>query len=281
MRALRFTTSAGLGLSGEIEGSGEAPLVLLLHGGGQTRHAWAETAARLLGEGFAVARYDARGHGDSDWAPDGDYRMETHANDLIDVLKALGRPASLVGASMGGVSGLIAAAGAPERVRSLVLVDIVPRFASVGVERVRSFMLAHPDGFATLEEAAAAIRAYNPHRAAPKNPQGLLRSLRERGGRLHWHWDPAVIGDPPGEALATMLSDRLAALPKTMPLLLVSGAESDVVDPEAIEEFRRQAPQAETIAVSCAGHMVAGDRNDAFGDAISDFLKRTTFAVRP
>jgi pimeloyl-ACP methyl ester carboxylesterase len=274
-KPLLVTTREGLRLTGEMAGSGQSPLVLLLHGGGQTRHAWAATAARLIEEGFDVVRYDARGHGDSDWSPNRDYRMETHARDIIDALRMLDRPASLVGASMGGVSGLIAAAEAPERVRSLVLVDIVPRFAPKGVERVRSFMLAHPDGFATIEEAAAAVRAYNPLRAPSRNPQGLLRSLRERHGRLYWHWDPAVIGDPPGEELSSMLSERLAALPSAMPLLLVSGAQSDVVDPEAIEEFRRQAPQAETVAVQRAGHMVAGDRNDAFSDAIGDFLKRS------
>ena len=277
---LRVTTHEGLQLRGEIEGDGKAPLVLLAHGGGQTRRAWSATAKRLATEGFAVASYDARGHGDSDWAPDRDYRMETHARDMIEVLRAIGRPASVVGASMGGVAGLIATAEAPALAEALVLVDIVPRFAAGGVERIRTFMLAHPGGFATLEEATAAVRAYNPHRDPPSNPQGLLRSLRERDGRLYWHWDPAVIGDPPGEELAVMLSDRLAALPPTMPLLLVSGTQSDVVDPDAIESFRRQAPQAETIAVQRAGHMVAGDRNDAFSDAISDFLRRSA-SIRP
>jgi pimeloyl-ACP methyl ester carboxylesterase len=276
---LSFTTGEGLRLVGQMDDVGAAPLVLLLHGGGQTRRAWSETAARLAGERFAVARYDARGHGDSDWAPDGDYRMQTHARDLIDVLGALGRPAALVGASMGGVAALIASAARPALVWALVLVDIVPRFAPAGVERIRTFMTAHPDGFATLEEAAAAVRAYNPHRPPPKDPQGLLRSLRERNGRLHWHWDPAVVGAAPDETLAAMLSERLAVLPPTLPLLLVSGAQSDVVDLDAIATFRRQAPQAETIAVSHAGHMVAGDRNDAFGDAISGFLKRSALSA--
>lgn len=275
-RALRFTTDDGVRLVGQMDGSGAQPLVVLLHGGGQTRHAWAETAARLVAEEFDVVRYDARGHGDSDWAPSRDYRMATHAHDLIGVLGALGRPAALVGASMGGVAALIATATAPALATALVLVDIVPRFAASGVERIRTFMTANPNGFATLEEASAAVRAYNPHRPPPRNPQGLLRSLRERDGRLHWHWDPAVIGAPPDETLADMLSERLAALPPSLPLLLVAGAQSDVVDLEAIATFRRQAPQAETIAVAQAGHMVAGDRNDAFGDAISSFLKRSS-----
>lgn len=271
---IRFRTEEGLALCGELEGPGGAPLVVLLHGGGQTRHAWTALATRLSADGFAVLRYDARGHGDSDWSPAGDYQMASFARDLSGVLAEFGRPAVLIGASLGGVSALLAAAEAPQRVRALVLVDIVPRFAPAGVERIRQFMQGHPDGFASLEDAVAAVRAYNPHRPPPKDPQGLLRSLRERDGRLHWHWDPAIIGAPPGATLFTLLSERLAALPPALPLLLVSGADSDVVDPEALEEFRRQAPRAETIVVDRAGHMVAGDRNDAFGDAIAAFLQR-------
>jgi pimeloyl-ACP methyl ester carboxylesterase len=271
---IRFRTEEGLALCGEIEGPGGAPLVVLLHGGGQTRHAWTALATRLSADGFAVLRYDARGHGDSDWSPAGDYQMARFARDLSGVLAEFGRPAVLIGASLGGVSALLAAAEAPQRVRALVLVDIVPRFAPAGVERIRQFMQGHPDGFASLEDAVAAVRAYNPHRPPPKDPQGLLRSLRERDGRLHWHWDPAILGAPPGATLFTLLSERLAALPPALPLLLVSGADSDVVDPAALEEFRRQAPRAETIVVDRAGHMVAGDRNDAFGDAIAAFLQR-------
>jgi pimeloyl-ACP methyl ester carboxylesterase len=268
-------TSDGIRLVGEVHGPDHAPLVLLLHGGGQTRHAWSGSVARLTAEGFAVARYDARGHGDSGWAPDKDYSMAAQGRDVAAVVCALGRPAALVGASMGGVGALLATTLVPELVRALVLVDIVPRFAKGGVERVRAFMQGHPDGFADTAEAAAAVQAYNPNRAPSRNPDGLMRSLRQGSdGRLRWHWDPAVIGDPPGAEVEQMLSAALAALSPGLPLLLVSGAQSDVVDAAAAAEFRRQAPQAEMVAVDRAGHMVAGDRNDAFGDAISDFLKR-------
>ncbi len=272
---IQVATAEDISLRGEVQGPDTAPLVMLLHGGGQSRHAWRGTARRLIADGFAVGTYDARGHGDSDWAPDKDYSMTAHARDLIAVLRALGRPAALVGASMGGISGLLAAAAMPDLVRALVLVDIVPRFAPGGVERIRAFMQAHPEGFATVDEAAAAVRAHNPNRPPPKTPDGLMRSLREGpDGRLRWHWDPAVVGEAPGAELTELLSKKLAALPASLPLMLVSGARSDVVDAEAIEEFRRQAPHAELVAVSSAGHMVAGDRNDAFGDAISAFLKR-------
>jgi len=274
-RPISVTTDEDIHLAGEVRGPADAPLVMLLHGGGQTRHAWSSAAMALVAAGFSVGTYDARGHGDSDWAADKDYSMPAHARDLVAVLRAIGRPAALVGASMGGISSLIAAFYAPERVRALVLVDIVPRYAPEGVARVRAFMQGHPDGFATLEDAAAAVEAYNPNRARSRSPSGLMRSLREGAdGRLRWHWDPAVVGDPPDAALSDLLSARLAALPATLPLLLISGAQSDVVDAEAIAGFRAQAPQAEIVAVSQAGHMVAGDRNDAFAEAIIAFLGR-------
>lgn len=267
--------SDGISLAGELTGPETAPLVLLLHGGGQTRHAWAGSVARLAGDGHAVGRYDARGHGDSGWSPSGDYALTSYARDLAVILRAIGRPAALVGASLGGVSALLAADMVPDLIRALVLVDIVPRFAKGGVDRIRTFMQAHPGGFATTAEAAAAVQAYNPNRPASKNPDVLMRSLREGpDGRLRWHWDPAVVGDPPGPETEDLLDAKLAGLPPALPLLLVSGAQSDVVDEAATADFRQRAPHAEVVAVHRAGHMVAGDRNDAFGDAIADFLRR-------
>lgn len=273
-RGVEFIAGDGVRLVSDSRGPGSGPLVLLLHGGGQTRFAWTSTANRLAGEGYRVLTYDARGHGDSGWSPDGDYALPVHGRDLLSMLRMLDAPAALVGASMGGTSALIAASDEPERVWGLVLVDIVPGFAASGVQRVRAFMTANPEGFATLEEAAAAVAAYNPHRAN-QNPQGLMRNLREGpDGRLRWHWDPKVIGTPPNADTSRMLAARLHSLPGTLPLLLIAGAQSDVVDESAMDTFRAQAPHAEVISVAKAGHMVAGDRNDAFGDAISTFLAR-------
>lgn len=272
---ISFVTDDGLRLVGDARGPAEAPPVLLLHGGGQTRHAWARTAARLEGEGHRVISYDARGHGDSDWAPDGDYGLARFGGDLLSVLRALGRPAALVGASLGGTSALFAASEEAALVRSLVLVDIVPGFVAKGVERIRAFMTANPEGFASLDEAAAAVAAYNPNRK-DGNPAGLMRNLREGAdGRLRWHWDPRVIGEAPTPATAAMLGDRLAALPPDLPLLLVAGAQSDVVDGRSIDSFRARAPRARIVSVERAGHMVAGDKNDAFGNAIGAFLRET------
>lgn len=270
--ALSFVTDDGLTLAGSAFGPTDGPLVLLLHGGGQTRHAWTGAAKRLAGEGCRIVSYDARGHGDSDWSPDGNYRIPRYGHDLVGVIESLGRPAALVGASLGGTSSLLAAFEAPALVRAIALVDIVPGFAASGVKRIREFMQGNPEGFASLDEAAAAVRAYNPNRT-DGNPAGLMRNLRESAdGRLRWHWDPRMLEGTPTAETSAMLAERLAALPQSLPLLLIAGAQSDVVDKSAMESFRRQAPHADIVTVSRAGHMVAGDRNDAFGDAISAFL---------
>ncbi|QGZ93773.1 alpha/beta fold hydrolase [Terricaulis silvestris] len=270
-----FATPDGLSLAGEIRGPADGALVALLHGGGQTRHAWTGVATQLATAGFRAMTYDARGHGDSAWSDQGDYELTTHARDLQAVLRTFGKPVAVVGASMGGVSGLLTAAEAPELLSALVLVDIVPRFSPQGVERIRTFMQSHPQGFATLDEVAAAVSAYNPGRTRPADPAGLMKNLRSGDdGRLRWHWDPAIMNAAPTHAVGDALTDALSRLPASLPTLLVRGAESDVVDADGLEEFRRHAPHAEVASIARAGHMVAGDRNDAFSGAVLPYLRR-------
>ncbi len=99
----------GVRISGDSWGRPDSPLVILLHGGGQTRHAWGGTGRMLGAAGYNAVALDARGHGDSDWAPDGNYAQDTLVNDVKCVLAQLKgvRPA-MMGASMGGATSLVA-----------------------------------------------------------------------------------------------------------------------------------------------------------------------------
>ncbi|MGW5974776.1 alpha/beta fold hydrolase [Streptomyces sp. NPDC055186] len=249
--------------------------VVLLHGGGQTRHSWSRAAETLAGDGWTAVTYDARGHGDSDWAGDGDYSIARYADDLERVLDQVGggRPACLAGASLGGMTALMAEARRPGLTERLVLVDITPRPHPDGVARIRKFMTAHLDGFESLEEVAEAVAAYNPGRRRA-NPEGLHRNVRRGAdGRWRWHWDPAILKRGDGPNPLVLPEDAVAAAKSvTVPTLLVAGGASDVVREDEVGEFLTVMPTARAVTLDGAGHMVVGDRNDAFVEAIGAFL---------
>ncbi|KAA9160505.1 alpha/beta hydrolase [Amycolatopsis acidicola] len=250
--------------------------VLLLHGGGQRRHSWHTTGHRLAGQGWTTIAPDARGHGDSDRSPDGDYSADVLIRDLSVIVGQIGEPCVLVGASMGGMTALVGQGEQGDLASALVLVDIVPRVDPAGVRRIMDFMSSAPDGFASLEDVVEAIRAYNPHRKRPPTPDGVRRNVRQaENGRWFWHWDPALLrrGDEPRRD-ADEDRAKAAARKIDVPTLLVHGTESDIVTAAGIEEFTRLIPGAEHFAVTGAGHMVAGDDNDVFTGRVGEFLGR-------
>jgi pimeloyl-ACP methyl ester carboxylesterase len=220
---------------------------------------------------------DLRGHGESDWGKgDACYRLACFAADLRAVLAQLDTGPALVGASLGGLTSLLAVGEAPGAdVRAAVLVDIAPRIESGGAQRITSFMLARPDGFASLEEVADAIAGYTEQRSRPRNLDSLRKNLRTGpDGRLFWHWDPRFIG-PDGPSEITDL-ERLFAAARglAVPTLLVRGRESDILSEDGVREFLSHLPDAGFVDVGGAGHLVAGDRNDAITDAVRGFLAR-------
>jgi pimeloyl-ACP methyl ester carboxylesterase len=266
----------GIRIAVHAEGPVDGAPVLLLHGGGQTRFAWGGTQRELGSRGYRAIAVDLRGHGDSDWAPDGDYSPVRIADDLLRLIRWTGGRPALVGASLGGLSALIAAGEHPESPCSaLVLVDVTPRVNLPGARRVLTFMRSHADGFGSLEEAADAVAAYLPHRPRPGVTTGLRRNLREDSrGRLQWHWDPALVEFPdPDRPIPT---DRLLAAARRVrvPTLLVRGVLSDVVTEATADELQEVLPHAECVTVSQAGHMVAGDQNDVFTEVVAGFLER-------
>jgi peroxiredoxin len=275
--------AGGVRLRGDAFGPADGFPVILLHGGGQTRHSWRTTARALAAQGWRAWIFDLRGHGDSDWAPDGDYTQEAFAEDARRLIRSMPRPPAVVGASLGGISLLMAVGGEhAAEVSALVLVDVAPRIEEAGARRIGDFMGANMEsGFATLDDAADAIQAYNPHRPRPTDLEGLRRNLRQRpDGRWIWHWDPRFRQRPQGSEDETRVSlvapERLEAAARSlaMPVLLVRGRVSDLLSAAGAQEFLAMVPQAEFVDVEGAGHMVAGDRNDAFNSAIVDFLDR-------
>lgn len=271
----RIFLGAGVNLAADVVGDPAGQPVLLMHGGGQTRHSWSAATVELGRRGYYAVSIDLRGHGESDWAPDGVYEISRYRDDVYRLLEALPAPPVMVGASLGGITALLAIGESSEPIAAgLVLVDITPRIEPEGVRRIHDFMTAHLDGFATLEEVADAVATYNPNRPRPRSLNGLMKNLRERDGRFYWHWDPAMLVRPHIERLDH--SDRLdrATASITVPTMLLKGSESDIVSDETVAHMRQIMPDADYIDISGAGHMVAGDRNDAFNSAIFSFLKK-------
>lgn len=280
-KSIEFAGHDGNRMVGDFAGDPDGPPVVLLHGGGQTRHSWGSTLDALGRSGWAAHSIDLRGHGDSDWSLDGDYSLDAFRDDVGTIAASFTEPPVLVGASLGGVASMVAIGehADGDLARALVLVDVAPRMEPAGRERIGAFMMEHlADGFASLDEVADSIQRYNPHRPRPTDLSGLEKNLRRRDGRWYWHWDPAFItGRHSGsdETRSSLVAEgrlQQAARGVLVPTLLVRGRVSDLLSEEGAQELVELIPHVELVDVVGAGHMVAGDRNDLFNDAVVAFL---------
>jgi pimeloyl-ACP methyl ester carboxylesterase len=272
---MAFLGHGKIAIAATEAGPDDGPLVLLAHGGGQTKRAWRKATDRLNAGGFRTVAIDLRGHGESGWAADAAYDLSDFARDILSVVDQLGRPPAFVGASLGGLAGLIAEGELrPGTFASLTLVDVTPRMDPEGAGRIGAFMSRHvEDGFASLEEAAAVIGDYTANREKRGASEGLSHYLKQRAdGRYRWHWDPAFM--QAGTVRFATAADRLerAARALRLPVQLVRGQKSELVSEEAAKAFLEFVPGARFDDIAGAGHMIVGDRNDAFSDAIWDFL---------
>lgn len=274
---MHYWQGAGsLRIAGDSWGSPEDPAIFLLHGGGQTRHSWRSTGTQLADNGYFVVALDARGHGDSDWAPDGNYHQDAFIEDIKSVARSLGIGKPIVmGASLGGNTALAAIGEHTLDAAALILIDVVPRTERAGFRRISGFMQQKPEGFASLEEVSESINAYRERVKPLKNPAGIAKNVRlATNGRLYWHWDPAFLVSREGDLAVRHQRLARAAGQLTVPTLLVRGGSSDVVSDEGVEEFLRLCPHAEYLNLAGIGHMVTGDDNSNFGKSTLDFLAR-------
>ncbi|MES2517321.1 MAG: alpha/beta hydrolase [Bacteroidota bacterium] len=279
MQTIKFEIYSNFYIVADTYGNPEDKPVLFLHGGGQTRHSWGDSAKIVAENGYYSIALDARGHGDSSWSDEGNYRIEDLGHDLKRIVELLGKKPALVGASMGGLTSLIAEGESENSISSaIVLVDIAPKAEQKGIERIFAFMSSNKHGFASIDEAAEAVSAYLPNRPKPQDHSRLEKNLRLRdNGRFYWHWDMKMLelwkSITPDQQIKNETRMYQASKNLTVPTMIVRGGMSDVVSEKVMAEFLDEAPHVRSVNVSGAGHMVAGDSNHAFTNAVLEFLR--------
>ena len=268
----RVVVANGLDLHYLDWGTEGQPPILFLHGALQQSHSWDFISLSICGD-YHTLVLDARGHGDSQWAPDGDYSPDAHQSDLDGFVEALGLDQFiLVGHSMGGRNAYVYTSRHPEKVISLVIVDSGPEMSRPGESRIRQFREL-PDNLDSYQEFASRIQEYT-GRSREQVLGALKYSIRENpDGKWTWKYDKLlrVPGYRPPSWDAEKLWKCVASI--KCPTLIVRGSESDIFSSEVMERMLRLIPQSSAAIVPGAGHLVAGDNPPGFLSALRSFLQ--------
>jgi pimeloyl-ACP methyl ester carboxylesterase len=260
-------------------GSRSAPPLLCLHGITQTAHSWDEVAAALSSE-YRVICLDQRGHGDSDWAPNGEYNRRAMAGDIDAISDELGLSKFLLcGMSMGGINSITFSAAHPEKVRALVIVDVSPEIKTEGVQNIRSFITAS-DELDSFEAFVERAHQFNPRRSLENIRSRLSHNLKQLpSGKWTWKYDKALRSGGRGFDASGLLDlwDDVARI--RAPTLIVKGAESDILSADSAAKLQAAIPGSRLAEIPGAGHSVMGDNPEAFVAAVRGFLAEA--ALRP
>ncbi|MEP6870809.1 MAG: alpha/beta hydrolase [Anaerolineaceae bacterium] len=264
----------GLKLHYQEWGNPDAPAIVLVHGFGVSGHMFDEFAERVQ-DRYHLLALDQRGHGDSEWATDGDYSRAAFVEDLEGFREALGLERFvLIGHSMGGLNSVSYGIAYPHRVRALVLVDVGPESAKEGVDNIVRFTRG-PDEL-EFEEFVELAHRFNQRRTLENIRERMRHRLKPaESGKYTWKFDKRFRAQDSSLKIGSELSnDESWQLFRDIrvPTLLVRGAESDVLSAEIAERATREMASARLVTVSGAGHSVPGDNPDEFTAGVQQFL---------
>jgi pimeloyl-ACP methyl ester carboxylesterase len=238
-------------------GNPAGPPLVCVHGYTSSADAF-NGFARHFRDRFHIVALDVRGHGESQWSPDGAYTYRDQAGDLAAFVDRLGLGQFiLLGTSMGGIIAMTYAIEHGQRLRALVLNDIGPEVEQ-GSQRITAMVGSRPDEFASLEDALAYRREISPIVAARNAADqrelalGVLRRLPN--GKWGWKMDPAYIRQriERGAPVRPNLWPTLAGL--ACPALAVWGIESDVLSEAQARRMVETLPKGELLSISGVGH---------------------------
>jgi esterase len=247
-------------------GDPAAPPVLLLHGGNQSCHSW-DLVSLHLSDRYHVYALDQRGHGDSEWNRELDYSIDAMAADALAFLADQGLERPIVfGHSMGGRVTLQAMLQDPTAARALVLVDVGPELSAKGTKVIGDF-ITHNVEFDDLEVFLDNVARYDRFRSREHIARTVKYNLLVRAdGKYVSKVDHRRL---PGR-MREMTLDSVAAI--ECPVLVVRGAESDVLPADAAERFVAALPAGRLVTVPNVGHNVHGGNTPGFLEAVGAFL---------
>ena len=252
--------------------------MLLLHGFAQTCHSW-DFVALGFSDNYRVIVLDQRGHGDSDWASDGDYSPETQQKDISGVVNELGlENFVLMGLSMGGRNSFTYAANNSGKVKALVVVDAAPQNMQQGTQNIRSFV-QQDDELDSVDAFVERVLQYNPRRDPQQVRGSIMHNIKELpSGKWTWKYDKALRS--PGRRMGSdpETEKRLWGYLETLqcPTLLVRGGGSDIVAMDTADRMHQAIPNSRLATIDGAGHLVMGDSPSGFQSAVTDFLASLT-----
>ena len=270
----RTTASGDLKLAYQEWGPDDGPVILALHGFGVSGHMFDEFGQRAA-DRYRLINLDQRGHGDSEWASDGDYTREAFVADVEAVREGLGfESVILMGHSMGGLNAVEYTFQHPERVSALILVDVGPEAAKEGVDNIMRFTRG-PDELDFDEFVQNAMR-FNTRRTEENIRERMRHRLRPlENGKWTWKFDKRFReGEGAVRSGSQLSSDELWRRFRELapPVLLLRGQQSDILSQEVAERTVGEIPAARLVVVPEAGHSVPGDNPDGFTEAVTAFL---------
>jgi len=249
------------------------PSILMLHGNSQQSHSW-DFVSLALSEQFHLIVLDQRGHGDSDWAGDGDYSIEAQQKDIDGFVQAVGLDGfTLMGHSMGGRNSYVWASRHPGALKGLIIVDTGPQTQRTGSNRIQQFKEL-PDELDSFDDFVQRVQEYT-GRTQEQVLGALKYSIRQRSdGKWTWKYDKIMRtpgARPPGWT-SEQLWDCVGKI--DCPTLVLRGDRSDIFADETMQRMEQVIPDCTTVTISNAGHLVQGDNPAEFLVEVGKFLGR-------
>ena len=252
------------------------PVIVMLHGFAQQAHSW-DFVALAFADRYRVIAIDQRGHGDSDWAKDGDYTPETQQIDIQGIVEELKLDEFiLMGLSMGGRNSFTYAANNPEKVKALIIVDAGPENVRAGTQNIRNFV-EQEDELDSIDAFVERVIKYNPRRDPIQIRGSIVNNLKQLPtGKWTWKYDKLLrSAGRMGRKQEPEVTDRLWKYVESLscPTLVVKGDRSDVIAAGTADQMHKRIPGGKIAIVENAGHLVMGDNPSGFERAVTTFIQ--------